>query len=272
MYIHNFDSESYLAELDDNFELISTVKLISENGNSAFEDVRLFSFGEFLLGFYSYFPKNDQGGWDNLFGVGLGIIDLATGTIKNQLSLRFLSRRLHEKNWVPYIYNDELYLITDFDPYLRIIKITNLSSSLKASDVFTSSDLTKSWEYGEIRGGTPLISCPSPEENCLFGFVHSYLPDHEGFDRFYYFTAVKFNPETNEFRYHPKPLSYPDNVLDEDHYFLWEDIHNKSVKVIFPIGIISVDNGILVSFGIDDVRSYTEFFSWDFMTGLFEAS
>lgn len=269
-HLYNFDSESYLAELNNELEPVSYKRLIAENNNSAFEDVRLFSVGNSLLAFYTYFPFDEDGGWKWEYGVGFGVVDPEFGIIREQVSLRPLSKRIHEKNWVPYVHKNELFMVTDFDPYLRVIKIDSDNKIYGPEELFMSAEKTPGWEYGEIRGGTPLIKNPDSSGNWLYGFVHSYLSNHKGFYRYYYFTAVRYSHTTKIFQYHPEPLSYPDETEDEEYQSLWE-YHNKgSLKVIFPIGIMHHDEGVIVSFGKDDICSYTEYYSWDHIQSLFE--
>jgi len=63
-HLYQFDSKSFLTELDHDLNTLSSIPLKSENGNTAFEDVRLFSAGDNILAFYTYLPLNENGGWD----------------------------------------------------------------------------------------------------------------------------------------------------------------------------------------------------------------
>jgi len=265
--LYQYDAISYLTELNGDFDQISERRLIAENGNTAFEDVRLFSAGQTLLAFYTYFPKNQDGGWDWIYGVGMGKVDVESGIIKNQVSLRALSRRLHEKNWVPYIFMNTLFVITDFDPILRIIKVGEVDGAIALEEVFASEAKALAWSYGEVRGGTPLLE--NPGDGLLYGFVHSYLLNDRGYKRYYYYTAVRFNPVDNTVEMHPEPLAYEDEKPDDEYNVLWDISNGKTLKVIFPIGITHHNNGILVSFGKDDVCSCTMLFEWEKITDLF---
>jgi hypothetical protein len=268
--LYQFDSISYIAELNDDLEQIADRRLIAENGNTAFEDVRLYSAGSSLFAFYTYFPFDGKGSWDWVYGVGFGKIDINTGIIKNQVSLRPLSKRYHEKNWIPYVSEGILYMITDFDPFLRIIKIGVLEFEPFLEEVYFSDAITLGWAYGEVRGGTPLLQ--NPHDGLLYGFVHSYLLNYMGFKRYYYYTVIRFNPATKTIELHPEPLSYEDEEPDEDYKDLWDLSNNCSLKVIFPIGIMLYDDGVLVSFGKDDVCSFTNHFSWIYLMTFFKSS
>jgi hypothetical protein len=267
-HLHEFNAECYLAQLDFELNTICDKKLIAENGNTAFEDIRLFSFENNLLAFYNYLPFQTGGGWKNQYGIGYGVIDIETGIIKNQISLRGLSTRFHEKNWSPYIYHNELFMITDFDPFLRIIKIGHIGDNV-SKEVFLSQVKTKSWEFGELRGGTPLLSQPDANDGWLYGFIHSFKVNEKGFRRFYYYTAIRFRHFEKTFEFYPVPLRYRAAKPDAEHKMLWEFSNGGLSKVIFPIGVMHHMNGVLVSFGIDDVSTHIEYFSWKFIKNLF---
>lgn len=272
--LYEFNAECFISELNSDFEPISDKPLLAENSNTAFEDVRLFSFKDKLLAFYTFMPFNDRGGWDWEYIVGFAELDVGNSILKNHVSLRSLSRRFNgkgfsnEKNWSPYIYKDELFMVTDFDPALRIIKIGHPGGKVKPQEIYLSSIRTKGWEFGEIRGGTPLLCAPVDDE-WMYGFVHSYKTHKNGFNRYYYYTVARLHHNNGIFEYHSQPLSYPDEDPDEDYKLLWNYSNNRKLKVIFPIGIMHHQDGVVVSFGKDDVCSYTEYFSWDQILSFF---
>lgn len=268
-HLYKFDSECFLSELDENLEVIVDKPLLAENNNTAFEDVRLFSYENYLLAFYTYFPTRNIGCWDWIYGMGFGIVDPETGYIRDQYSLRELSKRTHEKNWCPFMFNENLYMITDFDPYIRIIQIENIGKTTNAKEIYLSDTITKGWQFGELRGGTPLLNKLEQNSEWFYGFVHSYLTQVNGFSRFYYYTVVRFNAISKQLSYHPIPLPYVDEEYDEEYELLWQYSNNCSLKVIFPIGIMYQDKGVIVSFGKDDVCSYTQYFTWDYLENLF---
>jgi len=268
-HLYNFNAENILTELDKNLEPISDKPLIAENNNTAFEDIRLFSFKGKLLAFYNYLPFQENIGWKIIYAVGYGEIDLETGILKNQVSMRGASKRFHEKNWSPYNYQDELFMVTDFDPFLRVIKIDLFNEQSKVTEIFLSPLQTKGWAYGELRGGTPLITKPGTDDGWYYGFIHSFLPDEMGFQRNYYYTIVRYSHIHKYFEYHPQPLPYADDEPDEDYTLLWRLSNGRRFKVIFPIGIMHHEDGVMVSFGKDDVCSYYEYFSWDKIEELF---
>ena len=268
-HLFKYDAKCYISELNEEFDPILNKRLKAENNNTAFEDVRLFSFGDSLLAFYTYFPQISETDWLWQFGVGFGVVDLENFLITNQCSLRHLSKREHEKNWSPYVHDGELFILTDYDPYIRVLKLGFLDTPAK--EIYISPKRTLGWKYGELRGGTPLLPNPNNDNGWHYGFIHSYLPQSHGFNRYYYYTAVRFSHERKEIEYYPEPLQYQDENPDEEYEMLWRKSNNRTIKVIFPIGIMHYEDGLMVSFGKDDVMSFTQHFKWDFIESLFNA-
>jgi hypothetical protein len=266
--LYQYDAECFLAELNADLEPISNRSVFAENKNTAFEDVRLFSFGNKLLAFYTYMPFDGSGGWNWEYIVGFAEFDVDTCTLKDHVSLRDLSRRFNEKNfsneknWSPYVYKDELYMVTDFDPFLRIIKIGAAGEKPQPEEVFFSTERTAGWQFGELRGGTPLLVDSNSDDGWLYGFIHSYRTNEKGYARYYYYTVVRFNHLRKAFEYFPQPFTYPDEKPNEEYKLLWNYSNKRTLKVIFPIGIMHYKDGVVVSFGKDDVYSFTEYFSW----------
>jgi hypothetical protein len=209
-HLYHYNAECFLTELNSDLEPISDKRLFAENNNTAFEDIRLFSFKNKLLAFYNYLPFQENIGWTIKYAVGFGEVDIETGIIKNQVSLRTLSKRFDEKNWSPYIFDGELFMVTDFDPFLRVIKITGIGGQVHFEEISISASKTNGWQFGELRGGTPLINQPDADDGWLYGFIHSFRPDENGFKRYYYYTVVRYNHSRTYFEYHPFPLPYID--------------------------------------------------------------
>ena len=170
---------------------------------------------------------------------------------------------------MPYYYRGALFLITDYCPNFRIIKISDSSGRLVLKDYYSSRDSLPSWNYGEIRGGTPLLSRPKAQNAYLYGFVHSHLENYKGYARYYFYTVIRFHPHTKQLEYYPKPLGESDAEIDNELIDLWKQSTGGQMKVVFPIGITHHADGVLVSFGIDDIRSELRFFKWDYLTSLF---
>jgi hypothetical protein len=268
--LYDFDSKSVLSSLDSEFNPISSLPLSLADGNTAFEDVRLFSAGNNILATYTYLPKRIDGGWDWKYEIGCGYLDTISGTILSQQSLREFSTKENEKNYVPYIHNEEIFLITDFSPNLRILTLGKVNGPFEISEVYVSKEETKIWEFGEIRGGTPLLPNPLNDDGWYYGFIHSHLNNHEGFARYYFYTVVRINHFSKKIEYYKKPLPYQMEDNDEDYNKLWKFSNNQRLKVIFPMGIMLHEDGILISAGIDDTSNIIETYSWKQIMDFFD--
>lgn len=160
--------------------------------------------------------------------------------------------------------------ITDFSPFVRVIKIFNKSGQLILKEDYLATDETQNWKYGQIRGGTPLISPINLKTEWVYGFIHSHLSDHNGYDRYYFYTAVRFNHRTKEMQYYKMPLGEANDTIDEELLRLWHQSTNGRMKVVFPAGIMNYKDGVMVSFGVDDISSKLKYFKWDDIINLFE--
>lgn len=268
-HLYDYNAHSYLVELNADLEIANLKRLNASNNNPAFEDVRLFSVGKLLIAFYTYLPFT-EGKWVWEYSVGFGIVDVDNGIIKHQISLKHLKLQPQSKNWVPFFYKNELFLITDFTPFLRVIKVSNNSGNLVLQQDYLAIKKTESWEYGEIRGGTPLISPPKSKSNWKYGFVHSHLTNYNGYARYYFYTVVRYNAQTQRMQYYKQPLDGANNEIDEKLRNLWLQSTNGEFKVVFPIGIMNYKDGVLISLGIDDIFSTVKYFKWDYLIGLFK--
>ena len=114
-HMDDFDANNYLTELDEQFRPVRHIPLKASNGNTAFEDIRLFVFQERILAIYTYLPKIDDKKWLWHNGIAIAEIDIQSGLLIHQQSLRELAKDVHEKNYVPYIYEDELYVMESCD-------------------------------------------------------------------------------------------------------------------------------------------------------------
>jgi hypothetical protein len=269
-HLRQYDAECFLTELDAEFEPVSDKRLFAENKNTAFEDIRLFSFGDRLLAFYNYLPFMENVGWGKRYAVGFGELDTEKGIIKNQIAISSQSKQSNERDWVPFVADNELYMVTDIEPFLRVVKIGSISFPLILEETYLSTQKTQEWAFGKLMGGTPLLGEPGADDGWLYGFIHSFRPNENEFKYFYYYTVARYNHSDKRFEYYPIPLPYIDEEPDEEYEMLWKRSNGKHRKVIFPIGIMHHEDGLMVSFGKDEVSSYTEHFTWDRIKNYFK--
>lgn len=104
-----------------------------------------------------------------------------------------LSGIKRQKNWTPYVYFKELYLIYSFDP-LCVLKVTDLEKGecqcLKGNPLEFNNDF-------DVFGSTPLIQWNYPN---FIGFAHSRLP--------HYSCPIIFDVEKLEIKYIGKPIIF----------------------------------------------------------------
>ncbi|NVO09047.1 MAG: hypothetical protein HXX16_03705 [Bacteroidales bacterium] len=273
--IQELDTAHYITELNKDIEPINHTKLDATNENPVFEDVRLFSFQDNLLAFYTYLAGSPEMGWLWMCAVGMGIIDTQTGRITQQQSFRCYGKRIHEKNWTPVEWNERLFIITDFAPRIRILEAMGKPGNFILSECYNAKIETKSWSFGEIRGGTPFVSFPKQKSDWRYGFVHSVIYDYSKpkLFRTYYYTIARINLSDFTFQYYPDPIGIWEEENTEEYTRLSKlgSNENYNMKCVFPMGLVNYDEGVLLSYGKDDCVSRLKYFSWDFLLSLFSA-
>lgn len=144
-----------------------------------------------------------------------------------------------EKNWTPFVYNDEIYLSYNLNPHtvLKYDFDSNFCSLINQSGY-----VFKNWKHGIIRGGTNAI----PFENQYLTFFHSTLLAPS---RKYSLGACLFNPKEN-FQI-TKITKEPIIIKD---FFKEPNLLTKH-SVIFPSGLILEKDEFLISCGQNDSRS-----------------
>lgn len=267
--LDEYDAQNYLTKLNHSFEPIAHIKLKGNNGNTAFEDVRLFVYKAELIALYTYLPKVGEDSWEFAYGVGLGVVNRKNGNIIKQQSLRKYSKTLHSKNWVPYIHNEELYIVTDFSPHLRILRASGNPGNFSFRELLVNDAVH--WDYGQIRGGTPFFT--NSNQKWLYSFVHShiFLPNGIGKIKYYLYTIVRLCPESKVIQIGNKYLQYSTDEQKKGYKDIWlSATRNTGMKVVFPMGVIKYPDGVLLSYGKDDCISRMKYYSWDFIHSLFD--
>lgn len=213
----------------------------SDHLSNSAQDARLFKIGERILLFF-----NDYGSTRHRSSYSLYVVELLEKEGKFQAKeratlLKYDNMLSIEKNWTPFLSEDKLYLIYSTQPHL--ILQPNLETGI--CQRIASTQLPFSWNWGEIRGGTPAY----PAEGGLLTFFHSSqeLPAASFFGkkigRNYAMGAYLFE---NSFPFTIKKItSFPIGSV--------EDYMNKNRrKVIFPAGMVIDDHLIHVVWGKND--------------------
>lgn len=250
--IYPFTSQVGLVWLDDNYNPISEPQILETYGSRS-EDARLLTVGDRLYIVYSdnrdFFIS--RGG----FRVYIGELE-CDGDIVTAHNLEGLFKfqgengSVREKNWVPFDYHDNLLLAYSLTPHLIF---QPLFGSGECNTIATS--LCKNdWDWGELRGGTPAIKIG----NEYLSFFHSskdILTVHSNGRVLphYVMGAYTFNaePPFEITRISPEPIRGKNFYHGKAYKPYW-----KSVRVIFPCGILVEEDQIIVAYGRQDHESW----------------
>lgn len=201
-YLNNPDTEWHskigLVWLNDDFQIISPAELLDTRVHnphipSRSEDARLAVIGDRL--FITY---NDSfGGWDD------GVRRVCLAELKHDGSRFYTAsidilenypgeHRHWEKNWMPFDYYGTLLLVYSISPNRIYLPYIGLGSC----DLVSETHAALSWDYGELRGGTPAILVDGE----YLSFFHSYRmmssQQSNGHHTFhYFFGAYTFSPK-----------------------------------------------------------------------------
>lgn len=161
---------------------------------------------------------------------------------------------LDQKNWVPFVHDNQLYFIYSFEPY-KILRWNNHAKTMEAPFPQQSKNLDRLWPHGEIRGGTPAIYVK--ELDAYLGFFHSFVVWKKGEPpwqlrkspqwRRYYVGAylIENKPPFQIRAFTFKPLSFKGLYDSNDNYL-----------VFFPMGVVEEQDGFIVSAGYQDDKTY----------------
>ncbi len=241
--------------LDEKFKPISTPHLLDwkDSNPSTFEkcqDPRLFVVKNKLYVIFSNFITLGEVTTRRMFVAHMAFVDdrfVLEAPICVDAPDR-LSKRL-EKNWVPFIFNDELLISYMLSPHH--VLWPDLSNGELLRDYWSTVHFD--WEWGELRGGTPAIK----DGDFYIAFFHSSLlmkTHHSngkkiqhylmGAYRFqatppFFITHISKEPIVGKGFYHGK--AYP----------TWKPLH-----VVFAMGCIVNEETIWVSYGRQDFETW----------------
>ncbi len=254
----SFESNLGLVIVDDDFFPISKPQLIELRFESMIpcraEDARLIVVGEKLYMVYSDNgePAISKGG----FRVYLCEILYLDGhfyaeNIRCLLDFDGENRNIREKNWVPFEYEENLFLAYSILPH-RILKPlleTNICETI-------CSTLSKiSWKWGDLRGGTPAL--PINQESYL-SFFHSSIPmttvHSKGKNISHYFIgAYLFS------RIPPFTITHVSQTPIIGKNFYHGEMYKpywKEICAVFPCGFIQDDQYIWIVYGRQDHEAW----------------
>lgn len=150
-----------------------------------------------------------------------------------------------EKNWVPFIYQNHLFLAYSLQPHL----ILGASEQAGVYDTYAKTHANIKWDWGVLRGGTT----GQMVDGKYLAFFHSVkalttVQSNSELMTHYLMGAYTFEPDPpfaiNGFS--PKPI-VGDGFYEGPMYKTW-----KPLRVVFPCGFIFDEEFIWVTYGRQD--------------------
>ena len=144
-----------------------------------------------------------------------------------------------EKNWTPFVWKNELYLVYEITPH-TIIK-PDLATGF--CQLIEKESFAEDWKFGPLRGGTPAIV----SNHLYISFFHSILPAARmtRHHSYYYFMGCYAFAEVPPFQV--KAIT-PAPILPAELYSLR---HNHR-KILYPSGLTENDEDFIVACGEND--------------------
>lgn len=147
--------------------------------------------------------------------------------------------QLWQKNWVPFVFEGNLFLSYSFNPHE--VLLPDLTTGLSPL-IETSCIEKKAWKWGTIRGGTPAID----RGDHYLAIFHSWIKISNFYT--YYMGAYTFSKEP--------PFAIQKISSAPIAPFGFYDDHSIGKRVIFPGGIVDKGDFFLIVFGVDDARIF----------------
>lgn len=150
-----------------------------------------------------------------------------------------------EKNWVPFIYNEELFLAYSLLPHY----ILRPSLQTGECESISSTYSLINWDWGDLRGGTPALL----DGDHYLGFFHSsklMQSVHSSGKKVqhYFMGAYRFSahPPFQITHISPEPI-VSEGFYHGQSYNTWKPLH-----VVFPMGCMLDDTHVWISYGRQD--------------------
>ena len=253
----SFTSHLGIVEIDEKFKVISTPQFfdltppgISFQIPSRAEDARLIVVGDDLYIIYS--DNRDAVITKGGFRVYTAQLEYFEGKFYAK-SIEVLKRYpgesqfVREKNWVPFVYQNELLLAYSLDPHLIFRPLPGLGEC----ETFTQSNKLLSWKWGILRGGTPGLNIDGTQ---YFAFFHSSIKmktiHSSGKEMLHYFVGAytfSLEPPFEITQISPEPIIGKGFYTGEVYKPYW-----GSIRTVFPGGYIYDDEFIWVLYGRQD--------------------
>jgi predicted GH43/DUF377 family glycosyl hydrolase len=250
----SFTSYLGLIELDEEFRPVGQPQLLLtrfpfSQAPSRAEDARLLTVGESLYIVYSDNEDAEisRGG----FRMYVAELEYRNGLFyleQSEKLVRFEGEdaAVREKNWVPFDYKGTLLLAYSLQPHRILCPLRGTG----ACETVATSASGAPWEWGILRGGTAAVRCGSE----YLAFFHSSLPmasvHSAGKQIVHYFMGAytfQAEPPFAITRMSPEPIVGPGFYKGAYYPPYW-----KTVRVVFPGGILMDDAHVWVVYGRED--------------------
>lgn len=152
----------------------------------------------------------------------------------NGCSLRANTK--HEKNWPWFFHEERLHLLYQANPW------TVVSFGTKWDEQTKHNGREVTWNYGEIRGGTP----PVRVDDLYWTFFHSSMP-WQGPYRRYYMGALAFQatPPFTPVFITPEPM-----LIGSPH----DRWNQRKPPCVFPCGAVLQNGSWFITYGVNDLN------------------
>lgn len=254
----SFNSELGLVWLDEQFNPVGQAQLLDCRDPDSpvpcrAEDGRLILVGDQLLMVYSDCPEPQisKGGF-RVHVAQIGYDGCTFSILQRQNLTRFdgATRERREKNWVPFVYQDQLLLSYSINPHLvfRPLLWSN------ACEAISWSRTTPEWKWGDLLGGTPAL----PLGDHYLSFFHSSMKiasvQSEGVPMLHYFMGAYLFHDAPPFlltHISPHPIIANAFYEGQSYEYYW-----KPIQAIYPCGFLHDEQFIWIAYGRQDHETW----------------
>lgn len=246
-----FTNKIGFVYLDDGFNLVSAPTLLEMRGNTLSmtaqaQDARLITVGDKLYIVYSNMERNLSNA--RRMHIAEVHIDGDDFFIENSKCLSSFDNERQdrwEKNWVPFVYNENLFLARSLFPHQIFYPIPKSS----VCETVASTWGAINWDWGVLRGGTPAL-LDGEEYLAFFHSSKEMTTIHSKGRRIthYFMGAYTFSkhPPFSITRMSPEPI-IGKGFYGGPAYKTW-----KPLRVVFPCGFVFDEHSVWIVYGKQD--------------------
>ena len=258
--------------LDHSFKQISLVQLLDARGENSLvpsqtEDARIFSYRGDLYITYNDNPKVINTSKKDRRDIYIAKLSYSNNRFSLSTPLKLINpvkykKNLWEKNWIPLVWNDQLFMSYSINPHE--VLLVDMESGICSPCFCTTPSI--SWKWGTMRGGTP----PLMVDGEYLAFFHSAMEMVSGATGnntkmwHYFMGAYTFSSEPPFGLKKTSPLP-----INEKAFYLVSD---SPKKVIYPGGYVISGSTIYLAYGKDDTEMWIAVINKDKLMGSLRAA